>query len=287
MRTLFSKINISHAEPESCPEDIMTIARLISRRDWQQLEHELSSHGSQIPIDDPSIRHAVTEDIIVHFAARFQAPLQTISFLSSLYPISLERPDATGRFPIHVAAKWGATPDVINFLIRSNPAAAGLQDDLGKTPMHYVGECYARNYNRNVSIPMNESMLQVVQLLKTSAPKSVNLEDNEGANAIEYALESNADLKVIRSMQRACRDDWREMKTHAQGKKHEDLAKELANVAFKLQREMLSQRNAHLSSPNSTSGPSMPTSEKTLDGPLRIHFHQSTTKATTRAARTA
>merc|ERR1719422_2339382 len=33
---------------------------------------------------------------------------------------------------------------------------------------------------------------------------------NEGMNAIEYALVNDANLEVIKSMQRACRDDWRE-----------------------------------------------------------------------------
>merc|ERR1712183_364168 len=53
-------------------------------------------------------------------------------------------------------------------------------------------------------------MLEVVRLMKFAAPNSVNLEDESGMNAIEYALLSEANISVIRAMQRACRGDWRE-----------------------------------------------------------------------------
>ena len=284
MRTLFSKSQNQTSPMASTTQPIvstqlptMTVARLISKREWLHLVNILSDEKQRIPIDEPNIPHPVTEDIVIHFAVRFQAPLQIVSFLANLYPQSLEQSDATGRFPVHVASKWGAAPDVIHFLIRSNPVAAGIQDDLGKTPMHYVAEFYAKNYNRRNILPVNESMLQVVQLLKTAAPKSVNLEDHEGVNAIEYALESNTDLKVIRSMQRACRDDWREMKKQNQGKKHEDLVKDVERIALELQRQMSERRGLGTDAQE----------EKTLDAPLHFHVHRSTTEANTRAARTA
>merc|ERR1719156_223082 len=70
-------------------------------------------------------------------------------------------------------------------------------------------------------------MMNVVRLLKTSAPASVNLEDGEGMNAIEYALDSDADIRVIRVMQRACRDDGR--------KRQDDLVEEMHVLADRLQ----------------------------------------------------
>lgn len=191
---------------------------------------------------------------------------------------------------------------------------AAVPDDLGKTPMHYVGECYARNYNNRAPYPMVDSMLQVVKLLKTAAPKSMNLEDHEGMNAIEYALESDADIKVIKSMQRACRDDWRDMKSHAGGKSHEELAQELEREAMALQKQ-LSVRKLNVrrrgvgsngsssdgsdgsmpdvatpegSSPTDTTTTSRPMlSNMKLDVKNRIHIHRSMAKAKTHAARTA
>jgi len=237
-------------------------------------------------IDDPSLSHAITSDIIIHFAARFQAPLRIIAMLSRKYPQSLSSSDVTGRYPIHVASKWGATPDVISYLIKTNPSVSGIPDCTGKTPMHYVGQCYLQNFD-NTLYGCNDSMLQVVRLLRNAAPLSVNLEDDEGMNAIEYALASDADLKVIKTMQRACRDDWRERSkinksidddsddedaTAKLGRRrHQDLVSDIERMSCRLQREVSSDKGVNIKS----------TSE-------RIHVHHpKTSEAKTHAARTA
>ena len=253
MRNILAKVSSHRTAPtnqsssmssdQSLPPNV-TIVRLISKREWSFLEHFLAHFGLELPIDDPGISDAVTPEIVIHFAARFQAPLRTLTALAKYFPISLESADATGRYPIHVASKWGATPDVIQFLLRSNVTAAGVQDSLGKTPMHYIAEFYALNYSPRKAqiLPMQESMLQCVKLLKTAAPTSVNLEDNDGCNAIEYALDNELDIKVVKAMQRACRDDWRERKAEVCGeqgrRKHEDLVKDVQRKAKELQAQM-------------------------------------------------
>jgi len=220
-----------------------TLAVLISQRQWGTIDAVLTTPDApRLPIDDPGLDNAVTSDIVVHFAARFQAPLRIISLLSGLYPHSLTSTDMAGRYPIHVAAKWGATPDVIRFLVDAGPSVVGCPDGSGKTPMHYVGESYIAHYN-SCLYDRSEAMMNVVRLLKTSAPASVNLEDGEGMNAIEYALDSDADIRVIRVMQRACRDDWRERQlvrhaatsAAAGRKRHDDLVEEMHVLADRLQ----------------------------------------------------
>jgi len=189
-----------------------TLAGLLSEGQWATIDTLLAystSASTSIPIDDPSLPSAVTSDIIVHFAARFQAPLRIITLLARLYPESLSSSDAAGRYPVHVASKWGATPDVVQFLIKSNPAVAGTPDNSGKTPMHYVAEFYVTNYTSPL-FERDQAMLYAFKMLKIAAPTSVNLEDDEGMNAIEYALGSDANFMVIKAIQRACRDDWRD-----------------------------------------------------------------------------
>eukprot|EP00984_Skeletonema_dohrnii_P008600 scaffold3187_cov82-Skeletonema_dohrnii-CCMP3373.AAC.2 len=221
----------------------MTIAGLISNRRWSLLEHLLMD-GAPLSIDGPDMAdHAITEHIVVHFAVRFQAPLRTISLLSKLYPSSISSPDACGRYPVHVACKWSATPDVVNYLVRLNSSACGVQDSFGKTPMHYVAEFYVANYQLPLEMlyPMDESMMQVVKLLKSAAPTSLNLEDDEGCNAIEYALVNDVNIKVIKYMQRACRDDWRQRsKASDDGhrRRHSDLIKDLEELTMTLKEDM-------------------------------------------------
>ncbi|KAL7539745.1 hypothetical protein ACHAWF_006495 [Thalassiosira exigua] len=268
----------------------LTVARLLCQREWALLETLLTSTSRfSILIDDPSLPHSVGADIVVHFAVRFQAPLRVVSQLSRMYPQSLSSTDVTGRYPIHVAAKWSSTPDVIAYLIKTNPAAVGIPDSTGKTPMHYVGEWYLKHFN-NAMYSRDDSMLQVVRLLKNAAPQSVNLEDKEGTNAIEYALESDADIKVIKAMQRACRDDWRErsksnnmmdddddigdsQKSQPGRRRHEDLVKDMVAVSLKLQRQC-SKRG--------------PIGEKILDNRgICVHHPGTSTTCNALAARTA
>lgn len=277
----------------SIEQQTMTLARLLSQRQWAILENILTSTSSSaILIDDPSLPHAVTPNIVVHFAARFQAPLRILSLLARMYPQSLTSSDITGRYPIHVAAKWGATPEVIAYLIKTNPSVAGVQDSSGKTPMHYIGECYLQHFNSHM-YDRDDSMLQVVRLLKNAAPNSVNLEDNEGMNAIEHALVSDANIKVIKTMQRACRDDWRERSKKnvmldasspedpaAQSpsqlgrRRHNDLVKDMQTMALKLQSQCIDR--------------SLNASNSKLSSNDRVHVHRSRTAgANTQAARTA
>jgi len=267
-----------------------------------------SSSSSTVLMDHPTHPQKVSSDIAVHLAARFQAPLRIIYLLSRAYPHSLSSTDVTGRYPIHVAAKWGATPDVIAYLIKTNPSVAGVPDSTGKTPMHYVGEYYLQNFNSSLHgcddsmlkvVPLlkksfksslygcDDSMLKVVRLLKKAAPMSVNLEDDEGMNAIEYALVNDANLEVIKSMQRACRDDWRERSKGGSPadcgssdapqslqlgrRRHQELVRDMETMALKLQSEY--------------------TSNEGIDKKLsneRIHVHSSrTSEANTHAARMA
>lgn len=275
---------IRHQSTLTPAEQSTTLARLLSQRQWSRLEIILTTTpSSSILIDDPFLPHAVTAGIVIHFAARFQAPLRIISLLSRHYPHSLADSDVTGRYPIHVAAKWAATPDVIAYLLKANPSVAGVPDSTGKTPMHYVGEYYLQHFN-NPMYSRDDSMLQVTRLLKNAAPLSVNLEDDEGMNAIEYALLSEANLKVIKTMQRACRDDWRERqisnltldsnsddaapKPQLGRRRHDDLVQDIEYMALKLQRTY------------ACDGESKMNNE-------RVHVHRSRSGANTRAARTA
>lgn len=284
----------------------VTLARLISQRQWTIVESVLSSEEmrSSIAIDDVTLPHAITPDIIIHFAARFQAPLRVMALLAKAYPMSLKSADSTGRYPIHVAAKWAASPDVMSYLTKMNPSVAGVQDSTGKTPMHYVAEFYISHFN-NVKWSRDDAMLQVVRLLKNAAPLSVNLEDEEGMTCIEYALLSDAHIKVVKTMQRACRDDWRgrsqrcidleekdsnelDVAVHKKltptstqkqpqltgRRRHHELVEEMLEVQNRLQREFSNRGGLNMNKKNSSSFNSS-------------SIHWSTTKANTQAARSA
>jgi hypothetical protein len=88
-----------------------------------------------------------------------------------------------------------------------------------------------------------EAMLSIINMLKAVAPNTFNLEDNEEANAIEHAIESGTNIKIIRAIQRACRDTWREMKRESFAS-HEELQLCLQRLQADLRTHHLSKHNA-------------------------------------------
>ena len=180
-----------------------TLTRLIARRNWWEIESLLSTEESveSMEIDEKDI---ITEESVVHFSLRYRAPLHIVKLLALRYPKCLTRPDCTGKFAIHVACKYGSLPTVVEYLVSENKHAAGVQDPTGKTPIHYLAEYYASNYE-SPSHLVNENMCQIIRVLREGAPESFNIEDNEEMNAIEYGIENDLDLRIIKMMQRAAR----------------------------------------------------------------------------------
>jgi len=221
-----------------------TITRLICRRQWNLLGELLRQGDSAaIPIDD-TVGQPITSDLLVHFVCRFQAPTSIVRLVAKTYQESLKCADALGRFPIHIACAWGASPETIQFLIYEHPVAASIQDNEGKTPLHHLCQSFMLNYqDAPLMLSVSDSMMSIVTMLKDTAPKSFNLEDNDDMNAVEYALESDTDIKVVKTIQRACRDDWRERKNEMDAP-HEALQEDLHRIQMDL-------RSQHLTSPDS------------------------------------
>ncbi|KAL3800766.1 hypothetical protein ACHAW5_002480 [Stephanodiscus triporus] len=202
---------------------MVTLTRLIASQEWEAIEIMLTlKPNEKIEIDK---KGGVTDQYVLHFALRYAPPLRLVKLLALRYPLCLTMPDPTGKYACHVACKYGALPTVIEFLVSENAHAAGVQDPEGKAPIHYVGEFYASNYQSPKSTVVSESMIQVIHILRQAAPHSFNLEDNDGCNAVEYAIANDADMKVIKTMQRTARDDWKTIKASDSGKTHDEMEK--------------------------------------------------------------
>jgi len=112
--------------------------------------------------------------------------------------------------------------------------------------VHYVCESYAHNFK---TIPSNayrspgHSILTVVSLLLDEVPESANVEDLYGMNAIEYALDNNTDIRIIKLMQNASRENWRTMKKVHRGKSHEELRHSITSLSSSLNSLIFSSEN--------------------------------------------
>ena len=66
-------------------------------------------------------------------------------------------------------------------------------------------------------------MLSVASMLLFEYPESPIIEDNEETNSIEYAIQSGADIKVVKRMQNESRNSWRRLKKRNESMSHDDL----------------------------------------------------------------
>lgn len=222
--SLFVKIRRASMEQKSheATNNVNLFRTLISEQQWTRVENILmkSSEPNQSPSANLFMNSTftVSYDTILHDACQSNAPIKIIAKLSAQFSSSMKTTDDGGRYPIHLAVASGCHPSVIRFLIQTNPQAVGLQDHSGKTPLHYAAEHYAQNFNDNNFRYPNYSeaqrnTLQVVEALVESAPESVNIEDGDEMNPIEYALLNVSHIKIVKTLQRASRKDWRRRKT--------------------------------------------------------------------------
>eukprot|EP00567_Pseudictyota_dubia_P006414 CAMPEP_0197438428 /NCGR_PEP_ID=MMETSP1175-20131217/5430_1 /TAXON_ID=1003142 /ORGANISM="Triceratium dubium, Strain CCMP147" /LENGTH=332 /DNA_ID=CAMNT_0042968161 /DNA_START=108 /DNA_END=1109 /DNA_ORIENTATION=+ len=230
----------------------ITYSRLIARQDWDAVREALSTdagrlrarcemEGDSSPLSSsssPDDDDGHVDGGTLHFACRFHPPPDVVLSLLELLPDSVRHTDNLGRYPLHVAAKWGASPRVVKFLIEGYPDAAGLQDAMGKTPLHLACESYASKYSSQKAEgrPLREAIVEVVRRICRAAPDAVNLEDMDDMTALEYAIEADVELKVVRSIQKACEKDWKHRR-ELPGASHETVQRSLLE-----QREQNSQR---------------------------------------------
>lgn len=208
--------NASAAGMQSC--------RTIAQQDWDSIRKVLSTESGK-----DALREGITSlgiDGALHFACRFHPPLDVIVSMAGIFPGAVLHCDKAGRYPLHIAAKWGASPLVLRFLVEEEPSVCGLQDETGKTPLHHICRSYGRNYSirKNDGRPLKESLVEVVRGLCKASPGTVNLEDNEDQTALELAIEADYDLKVVRTIQKACEKDWKQRRQNASpGSKHDEV----------------------------------------------------------------
>uniref|UniRef100_A0A7S2MMT4 Uncharacterized protein n=1 Tax=Helicotheca tamesis TaxID=374047 RepID=A0A7S2MMT4_9STRA len=190
------------------------ISHFIISKKWQEL---LNALGQKKTLEEPK---ALRDDLCcLHLACRFDPPLTSVTALHKTYPESIKSSDYVGRYPLHLAAEWGASPSVIKFLVEKNPSAVGFQDFSGRTPLHYMCQQYAKRCQvRRGGQRISKLMLKIVKVLCRAAPSTVNVEDYQGMNALEYAIEADADIDLVQYLQEHCASEWK-MK-QKEGMKH-------------------------------------------------------------------
>lgn len=216
------------------PTNSVSLVKLVCWQKWYHLDEILELDDNQdTPVFDDRLKNQLPEEHILHLACQYQAPPKTLELLSKKFPQSVSCAENKGRYPLHIACAKGLKPKAIDFLIKSYPQAAVVQDDFGKAPLHYVGESYAYNFRTtpsNAYRSPTSSILTVVSLLLDVCPESANVEDLYGMNAIEYALDSDTSIKVIKLMQNKSRENWRTLSSKYRDKSHDELLRSITSL---------------------------------------------------------
>ncbi len=134
----------------------------------------------------------------------------------------------------HGRRKW-RIPSSYRLLTYWYPEASSLKDCKGKTPLHLlfsspnIGSSNCPRLAEESQQPQpgqtkvllwepkkstTTSTIQIIQSLIKAAPQSVNEEDDYGIDPLEYAINSNASINVIQTLQRASVVAWNEMDRH-------------------------------------------------------------------------
>ena len=140
---------------------------------------------------------------LIHCCVNYDPPLELLKKMVRATTSSLSKQDALGRTPLHIAVGSGAGEDSVSFLVASYPRACGCQDVDGRTPLHFACDSSSRLFEDDDPVRRDPPSYRLVQTLLAGCWDSAALEDNDGMNAIEYALISEADMRTIRLLQKA------------------------------------------------------------------------------------
>jgi len=176
----------------------------IYRQDWAELEKLIKS------IDTSSLQEyglfrspsCKTHYNILHLVCKHQAPTSVISALvEKNYDLLLEK-DYRMRLPLHIAIQNGASIGCISYMVEKYPESVMEKELMGCIPLHLVVKNQDGIFRSSKRTLYDRSLIRV---LLDANPRSVLEEDGRGMNAIEHALTSEMDQKIVRLLQHASR----------------------------------------------------------------------------------
>ena len=146
----------------------------------------------------------------LHAAVRQNPPLNIVAGITKICPDAPSRRDCLNRTPLHVAAGVGASAGVIKFLATLAPETCQVQDEDGRTPLHFACDVDCQLFEgegRRRDPPSHD----VVYALLSANSVPAAMEDADEMSPLEYAIFSNADIKVVKLLQRAAQKQMKKM----------------------------------------------------------------------------
>lgn len=143
---------------------------------------------------------------ILHAVVRNNPPIAIIKLLLKLCPELPSCVDCLNRTSLHVAAGTRADVSTLELIATAYPKACMIQDDDGKTPLHLACDTSCELFQGdagNIRSPPSEEVVKT--LIKACGALSVPIEDQDGMTALEHAIFSNTEIRVVKLLQYATR----------------------------------------------------------------------------------
>lgn len=183
--------------------------RCTEKHQWERLRN-LLLHAETISADPEQLSRLAVPDTkdgrtLLHVVCANGPPLDVVTSVTRMFPAMLHATDRSNRTPLHEAVWHGASVKVVKSLIRSEPLCTMIKDAEGSTPLilacQKIGLGVAPGFDQYEDELYVEYACELVQELALSSPDSVLVEDGDGMNALEHALDREAPRKTIRILQ--------------------------------------------------------------------------------------
>mmetsp|Transcript_24328 Transcript_24328/g.50954 ORF Transcript_24328/g.50954 Transcript_24328/m.50954 type:complete len:259 (+) Transcript_24328:42-818(+) len=183
---------------------LTSLLNIIQTQNWDAFD--------EIAIQNPRAFQALSDIIsstnefngmsFLHAIVREHPPLKTVADVIRLSPDSPRACDCLNRTPLHVAAGIGASPQVISYLCMVHPKACIIQDEDGKTPLHLACDIECKLFEGQPA-RQDPPTLEVIRALLSASFAAASVEDEDEMSPLEYAILSNANIRVIKLLQKA------------------------------------------------------------------------------------
>lgn len=189
----------------------LQILGIIESNDWSKLEQIIFKHPNAFQLLSKWISNS--PDFygmsFLHACLRFDPPAGIMKILIELCPDSPKARDCMNRTPLHVAAGTGANVMIIELLIQAYPDACQIQDVDGRSPLHMACDTSCSLFEGGDIMTRDTPSFEVISTLLAASLSSAVIEDDEGMNAVEYAIFSDASIRVVKLLQRASQSEFR------------------------------------------------------------------------------
>ena len=182
---------------------VAIVLDLIQCQDWAALE-KVASEQKLFQVISEHIQKCDEFNgmTLLHAVVKCNPPLYILDAMIDAHGGALKGQDCVGRTPLHVACGTGADDLIIRRLVKAYPQACDLQDEDGRLPLHLAcdTECVLFEGDQIRRAPPS---VDAVRALLSGSLRSVLVEDEDDMSPIEYAIVSDANINVVKLLQKA------------------------------------------------------------------------------------